>query len=559
MPYVPPPAAPSLVATPASSSQINLSWNASSAQPGTTISQYTIYRNNQGNFPPLGSVSGSTLNFSDTGLSPLSTYTYYVIATDSRGAVSAASNVVTAATLNALPGTPTGLAITGTTSTTVSLSWTAPSGAITYNLYRNGVKVQPGISSTSFTDSGLTPSTQYTYAVSAQGSAGEGGLSSSVQATTQASAGSGVKLHAGHYVWFDSIGLSATMPAFNNYIGKVGGPTGTLQNNGNIRGVKFYLYWNDLEGATQGDYSALFNAIDNQILPVLRQCNPPKRLMIGFQDRQFGGSSSGTLPSIWPLYVRNNGYAIAAPSGTNWGGFVTSIVNWSNANAFAAVTNMFKAIGDRYNNEPLFEMLDPMGESTYIAPSGAQGSISASQWNSFIPTLFQSIKPHWPNTLLRFQCNWAPSTIDSTFLTWFSDLEALGGCCIGGPDPNLNDGMSRNGDFVTGSTNAQNVYRGFHYDGTQPGLNPDMRLTNTPWCGEVQEDGLGNPQTTLGAPAIFNQFECANSAGMQGFHMVWNAQENLAIQFTRDILPVINSLGGITRTGTPPQGSWNTT
>lgn len=85
------------------------------------------------------------------------------------------------------PAAPTGLTVTGTTSSTVSLSWTAPSGTVTgYYVYRGGTRVATVTSGTSYTDTGLTASTTYTYTVSAFNGAGEGPQSSSVQATTGA-------------------------------------------------------------------------------------------------------------------------------------------------------------------------------------------------------------------------------------------------------------------------------------------------------------------------------------------------------------------------------------
>jgi hypothetical protein len=88
-----------------------------------------------------------------------------------------------------VPGAPGGL--TGTsTSSSVSLSWSAVSGAASYNVYRNGTKVGSP-SGTSYTDTGLTASTAYSYQVSASNSAGEGAKSGTLSVTTKASGGGG--------------------------------------------------------------------------------------------------------------------------------------------------------------------------------------------------------------------------------------------------------------------------------------------------------------------------------------------------------------------------------
>ncbi|HEV2376589.1 MAG TPA: fibronectin type III domain-containing protein, partial [Streptosporangiaceae bacterium] len=91
------------------------------------------------------------------------------------------------------PGAPSGLTVTGTTSSSVSLSWTAPSsgGAPSgYNVYENGTNVQ-SVTGTSDTVTGLAASTSYTFTVTAFNSVGESPHSSSVQATTQSSGGGG--------------------------------------------------------------------------------------------------------------------------------------------------------------------------------------------------------------------------------------------------------------------------------------------------------------------------------------------------------------------------------
>jgi chitinase len=89
------------------------------------------------------------------------------------------------------PAAPANLAVTGTTSSSVSLSWAAPSGAVTgYNVYSSGSKVA-SVTGTSTTVTGLAASTTYTFAVTAYNSAGESPQSSQVSATTSGSGSGG--------------------------------------------------------------------------------------------------------------------------------------------------------------------------------------------------------------------------------------------------------------------------------------------------------------------------------------------------------------------------------
>ena len=89
------------------------------------------------------------------------------------------------------PAAPTGLSVTGITSSSASLSWTAPSGPVSgYNVYQNGGRVT-SVTGTSATIGGLAASTTYTFAVSAFNSVGEGPQSAQVRATTSAGGGGG--------------------------------------------------------------------------------------------------------------------------------------------------------------------------------------------------------------------------------------------------------------------------------------------------------------------------------------------------------------------------------
>ncbi|MFF8837406.1 fibronectin type III domain-containing protein [Streptomyces sp. NPDC015130] len=84
---------------------------------------------------------------------------------------------------------PTGLTATATTETSASLSWNAVAGAASYDVYRDGTKVNSApVTSTTYTDTALTAATTYSYAVAAVDAAGTVGTrSGTVNATTTGS------------------------------------------------------------------------------------------------------------------------------------------------------------------------------------------------------------------------------------------------------------------------------------------------------------------------------------------------------------------------------------
>jgi aryl-phospho-beta-D-glucosidase BglC (GH1 family)/chitodextrinase len=92
------------------------------------------------------------------------------------------------------PSVPSGLAVTGTTSNSASLSWTASTdnvGVSNYQIFRNGAIVSSA-TGTTFTDTGLSPATTYSYTVRARDAAGNtSAASTAVSATTQPGSGGG--------------------------------------------------------------------------------------------------------------------------------------------------------------------------------------------------------------------------------------------------------------------------------------------------------------------------------------------------------------------------------
>jgi cellulose 1,4-beta-cellobiosidase len=98
------------------------------------------------------------------------------------------------------PSAPSGLTVTGTTSDSVSLSWTPATdnvGVTGYDVFR-GTTLAGTVTGTSFTDTGLTASTSYSYTVKALDAAGNvSAASAAVSATTAASGGGGGTGNAG--------------------------------------------------------------------------------------------------------------------------------------------------------------------------------------------------------------------------------------------------------------------------------------------------------------------------------------------------------------------------
>jgi chitodextrinase len=155
-----------LVASPASSARIDLSWTASTDNVGVT--GYDVYRNGT----LLAMVSGTT--FSDMGLLPSTSYGYTVAAFDAAGNLSAQSLSISAATLASstdmtVPSMPSGLSATVVSPSQINLGWIASSdnvGVTGYNVYRNGIIVGTS-GTTTFSNTGLVASTTYAYAIAA--------------------------------------------------------------------------------------------------------------------------------------------------------------------------------------------------------------------------------------------------------------------------------------------------------------------------------------------------------------------------------------------------------
>src|SRR5205085_5208240 len=123
-----PPAAPTgLAATPKSSTQITVSWSASA---GATWYQIFNSTSSSGPFVKFGGTSGTSLV--NSGLHPSTTYFYVVQASNTGGSSSPSSPPASATTKIAPPAAPTGVTATATSSSKITISWTASAGATWY-------------------------------------------------------------------------------------------------------------------------------------------------------------------------------------------------------------------------------------------------------------------------------------------------------------------------------------------------------------------------------------------------------------------------------------------
>ena len=148
-------------------------------------------------FAQIGTPTSTT--FSDTGLTASTSYSYRVRATDAAGNLSAYSNIASATTPaqdTQPPTAPSNLTATSISSNQINLAWTASTDNVGVTGYRvercSGAGcttfAQIGTpTSTTFSDTGLTASTSYSYRVRATDAAGNlSAYSNTASATTPA-------------------------------------------------------------------------------------------------------------------------------------------------------------------------------------------------------------------------------------------------------------------------------------------------------------------------------------------------------------------------------------
>jgi chitodextrinase len=359
-----PPTAPGgLTTAVVSSTQINLSWTASTDDAGAA--GYRLERC-QGalctNFAQIAAPASTMWN--DSGLSAATTYSYRVRAADTAGNLSAYSSVATALT-TALPDTtppttPSGLTSSAASSTQINLSWTASTdnaGVTGYLVERcqgagctNFAQIAAP-TSTTWSDGGLTGATSYSYRVRAADAAGNlSGYSAVITTLTPAlpdttppttpsgltsSAASSTQINLSWTAATDNAGVTGYLvercqgAACTNFA-QISTTTATTLSDSGLTGAMSYSYRvraTDAAGNLSG-YSGIASAttpVPPDTIPPTVPTNLSSSVVSSTRVNLFWTASTDNVGVNAYLVERCQGAGctnfaqIAAPSATTWG------------------------------------------------------------------------------------------------------------------------------------------------------------------------------------------------------------------------------------------------
>jgi fibronectin type 3 domain-containing protein len=247
------PSAPTALAAPVvGTTQLGLSWTASTDNVGVT--GYRVERCQGVGCSSFGQVAAPTAtSFSDTGLAAGTSYSYRVRATDAAGNLSGYSAVVSAATTSTssgdatAPDIPAGLTAVALSTTQINVSWGASTSKIGVTGYRvercQGASCSSFVqvaapTGTRFRNRWLTPGTTYSYRVRAVDAAGNlSGYSTVVTATTPNA--SGTTTTSGSYTIWSSASVPGLAADPDMKAVEIGVKFRS-DSNGVITGIRFY-------------------------------------------------------------------------------------------------------------------------------------------------------------------------------------------------------------------------------------------------------------------------------------------------------------------------------
>ncbi|WP_439679577.1 fibronectin type III domain-containing protein [Embleya sp. MST-111070] len=285
-----------------------------------------------------------------------------------------------------VPAAPTGLAAGAPTDTSVPLSWNAVPGATGYNVYRDGTKVQ-SVSGTSATVTGLTPSTAYSFQVTATNSAGESPRSATVSASTT---GGGTQVPATPTGLVAGAPTSTSVPLSWNAVpgatgynlyqngAKVQSVTGTSATAGGLTPATAYSF--QVSATNAAGESAKSGAVTATTTNGGGGGTLPKHVLTGYWQNFNNGATIQTIaqvPAEYDIIAVSFADATGQPGGVSF--TLDPALNYSEAQFKADIAAKKAA-----------------GKKVIISVGGEKGSVSinsasaASNFSNTLYTLFQN-------------------------------------------------------------------------------------------------------------------------------------------------------------------------
>ncbi len=365
-----------VVAVATSSTSVSVSWAASSDD--TAVAGYEVLRDGV----QVASVAASLLSYTDTALSPSTGYSYAVRAIDAAANRSAASDPVSVTTPappdTSAPTVPSGVVAVATSSTSVSVSWAASSddtAVAGYEVLRDGVQVASvAASSLSYTDTALSPSTGYSYAVRAiDAAANRSAASDPVSVTTAA-----------------IVVLAAVADA---------------------------QVQADVPGSNFGTAKSL--RVDG---------SPVTRSFLRFDVTGLTGAITKATLRVWRLNTASHsGFAVHAVANTTWG---ETAVTWNSQPAFTATATATTgpvAAGPSYVDLDVTTLVTGQGLRSLMLDTASSTSISIdSREGSHKPTLLlQTLADRTAPTVPAGLTAVATSATSAT-VSWAASFDAVG-------------------------------------------------------------------------------------------------------------------------------------
>lgn len=260
--------------------------------------------------------------------------------------------------------------------------------------------------------------------------------------------------HPGHYMHLPNV-YNASQAEINTHLGYIT----ALGNEACIKGVAVELTWQEIEPAAN---SYNWNRPDQYMdhiksMQATRAANnlPPLRLMFVVHERRFNTATLNTTLLPADLYtnpVYQGGAFLAGASGSS----PSSQPKLYVAAVMDRYINIYKKLIDRYDDEPLFEMLYTK-ESTLSPgigadwPAGYSHAAMHTQWRRFL----SAIGPYRTYCNLAWNANYLGGTPGIPDMETSIDTALAAKVGIGGPDI-----YSDNGTNSPGPTQAEEIYLG---------------------------------------------------------------------------------------------------